>query len=58
MTTTIPETCATCRFCHLSVTPPKCRKRPPVLLPNGVSMWPAVTKADWCGDWDAWEEAE
>lgn len=55
--TEAPESCLTCRYCRTSSTPPRCRRRPPTVLPTGSSMWPAVTKTDWCGDWTV-KEAE
>lgn len=45
-------TCENCRFWRTrgGSHPPECRKHPPVTVDNGDSVWPAVTKRDWCGE--------
>jgi hypothetical protein len=51
-TTPPAATCENCRFWRTrgGNHPPECRKRPPVTVDNGDSVWPAVTKWDWCGE--------
>jgi hypothetical protein len=35
-----------------------CRRKPPVVVADGVALQPQVGVADWCGEWSAQPETE